>query len=159
MSEASKTGRESDGMVFGFLPVKNLHCFAWIGAVLLVGGFFWLFTQSYRTRILMEEVNKTLVRNGNISVEAEAPLGGPVPHIGSFWFGVSGSADRAHVFTVMQDGIAAACVALVDSSGKVRTIIPLSGNVRHINENQPLYRFYADRIEREVQNKSFWGGR
>jgi hypothetical protein len=145
-------------MIFGFLPIKNLPCFAWIGAVLLVGGLAWLLTQSYRTRILMEEVNKTLVRNGNMSIEALT--GNPASHMGGFWFGVRGSADRAHVFTMMQDGIAAACVALVDSNGKVRTIIPLSSNARQINENQPVYRFYAGRIEQEAQNKGFnQGGR
>jgi len=155
VSGTSKTGRENDGMVFGFIPVKNLYCFAWIGAALLVGGFAWLFTQSYRARILMEEVNKTLVRNG---MSIEKLPGNPVFHRENFWFGVSSSADRARVFTVMQDGIAAVCVVRVDSSGKVTgEIIPLNSNVRQINRNQPMYRFYADRIERETLNKGSRG--
>jgi len=143
----------------GFFPVERrlLPCVIWIGAVLLAGFLAWYFTQQYRTRLLIEAVNKTLSQNGRTRIEMISGSGNPSSLTRGLWFGISDSADRAFVFTMIRNGITAACVALVDSGGKVRAILPLSGNARQVFEELPLpvYRFYADRIERDAKNRGF----
>jgi hypothetical protein len=128
-------------------------CLVWIGAVIAAGGLLWFATQSYRTRLLTEAVNTVLVRNGDarrIGSALPLPAGFSAAAVPGSWFTVINSDSRAFVFTVMRSGVAAACVALVDGSGKVGSIIPLSGNAAQVTEELPLpvYRFYAGRIEK-----------
>ena len=130
-----------------------LLCAAWIGAALLVGGLLWFFTQSYRTRLLIDAVNKSLAANGGGRIEGQAGFStSPASVMGGTWFTVSNSSDRAFVFALMHNGSSAACTALVDSNGKVKTIIPLSGNARQLTDELPLpvYDFYVNRIEMYV---------
>ena len=138
---------------------KLLLCGVWIGAALVTGGLLWFFTQTYRTRLLIETVNKTLAANGGMTIEAQPGFsGGSASVMGGLWFSVNNSSGQAFVFTMLQNGIAAACVALTDSNGKVETIIPLSGNAQQFIEKLPLpvFRFYADRIERDARNRNFY---
>jgi hypothetical protein len=127
-------------------------CLAWIGAVLLVGGLVWFLTQSYRTGLLIEAVNKTFAQNGDSRRIERLPSVSFSLSPSSFgvWFGVVNSDEKVFVFTLARNGIAAACAALTDSSGTVKTIVPLSGNAAQILEELPLpiYRFYTARIER-----------
>ena len=131
-----------------------LLCLAWIGSALLIGFLLWFFTLSFRTKLLTQKVNKALAQSGVTGggriEKVPGILGGPSSVLGGSWFMLGNSLDRAFVFTMIQNGIAAACVALVDSENKVRSIIPLSENARQITDELrlPLYRFYVDRIER-----------
>ena len=130
---------------------RMILCFAWIGSALVIGFLLWFFTLSYRTRLLTERVNKVLAGNGGGRIEKPIGFPGtPSSVLGGTWFEMGASSDKAFVFTMIRNGIAAACVALVDNSGSVKTIIPLSDNARQVTEELPLpiYRFYADRIER-----------
>jgi hypothetical protein len=130
---------------------------AWIGGVLLTGWCLWFFTQSYRSRLLAEAVNRVLEQNGEPR-RLEVPLSSGGPALLGSWFTVSGDpsvpADavggRAFVFTVIRGGVSAACVALTDSSGGIKRILPLSGNAAQVTEELPLplYRFYEERIKR-----------
>ena len=139
---------------------KAVLCLVWIGSALLIGFLLWFFTLSYRTRLLIETVNKTLALNGGGTIEMQdgffTSAGSPASVMGGSWFALSGSSDSAFVFTMIQNGITAACVALVDNSGKVKTILPLSSNARQLIEGlaQPIFRFYTDRIEQDAQNRN-----
>ncbi|MCL1813128.1 MAG: hypothetical protein FWG29_06350 [Treponema sp.] len=149
-----------------------LLCLVWIGSALLIGFLLWFFTLSYRTRLLTQKVNKALAQSGVTAggriEKISGVLGGPSSVLGGSWFMLGNSfggelspsnarpaeyTDRAFVFTMIQNGIAAACVALVDSENKVRSIIPLSENARQITDELrlPIYRFYVDRIERAAR--------
>ena len=137
---------------------KIFLCAAWIGSVLLIGGLLWFFTMSYRTRLLAEMVNKTLAASGGGKLEIQETFAqSPASVMGGAWFKVSNSSDRAFVFTVMRNGISAACVALVNNEGKVKIIFPLSDNALQLTKEMPLpvYRFYADRIEKDARNRFF----
>jgi len=125
-------------------------CAVWIGAALLIGGLLWFFTQSYRTRLLMEVVNTSLSANGGGRVERQPGfLNNSASVMGGSWFMITNSSDRVFVFAMMHNGVSAACAARVDSSGKVKTIVPLSGNAWQLADGLPLsvYRFYVNRIE------------
>jgi hypothetical protein len=154
---------------------KKLLCALWIVSVLLVGGLLWFFTRSFRMRLLTEDVNKVLAKSGGGQVRTVSFFpGGSSAVLNGTWFAVqntSGDAagnaagnaafrnaagvNNAFVFTLIRNGISAACVALVDDSGRVRTIIPLSGSARQITEElpRPVYRFYVDRIEQAARNR------
>ena len=158
---------------------KVLLCLAWIGSVLLIGFLMWFFTLSYRTRLLTQKVNKALAQSGVTGLAGGASftggtsiagsgriekptgfLGSPASVMGGSWFMLDDSSGKAFVFTMLQNGIAAACVALVDNEGKVRTIIPLSENARQITDELrlPVYRFYVDRIERDPRSRDLKKG-
>ena len=135
---------------------KILLCFAWIGGAVLIGFLLCFFTLSYRTRLLMEKVNKTIAKSAGIRIEKPlGPKDSLSSVLGGSWFNVAGSSDKAFVFSMMHNGVAAACTAIVDTNGKVKAIIPLGGNAGQITGELPLpiYRFYADRIERDIQNR------
>jgi hypothetical protein len=137
---------------------KMAFCFIWIGSALVLGFLLWFFTLSYRTRLLTEKVNTVLARSGGGRIEKPLRFPAyPVSVLGGAWFELSNSSGRAFVFTIIKNGIAAACVALVDNAGNVKAIIPLSDNARQITEELPLpiYRFYADRIGRAFKNGVF----
>jgi len=144
-----------------FLPNKRdmLLCVAWIGAILLIGGLLWFFTQPYRTRILTQTVNKTLARHAGRERIAEQPLFPGNPAVGGVWFELVNSDGRAFVFTMMRNGNSTACVALTHPNGKVKTILPLGSSAEQIIEKLPLpvYHFYANRIEQDPRKKM--GGR
>jgi len=134
---------------------KILLCMVWIGSAILIGTLLWFFTQNYRIRLLTETVNKTLARNGGREhIEAQLFFkSGPV--MGGYWFKTAGSYDMVFVFTIMRGGVAAACAALTDSNGKVKTILPLGGNAEQVLEELPLpvYRFYTARIEEDARRR------
>lgn len=140
---------------------KKLLCAVWIFSILLVGGLLWLFTRSFRMRRLTEDVNKALAQNWGGSVKVLPGLpGGPSAVLNGTWFEFQNSGDasginNAFVFTLIRNGISAACVALVDDGGKVRTVIPLGGSARQITEElpRPVYRFYVKRIEEAARNR------
>jgi hypothetical protein len=127
-------------------------CLVWIGAVLLAGGLAWFFTQPYRTGLLTDAVNKTFAQNGDSRRIERLPAVSFSLSPSSFgvWFNVVNSDEKVFVFTLVRSGVAAACAALTDSSGTVKTIMPLSGNAAQILEELPLplYRFYTARIEK-----------
>ena len=143
---------------------KMIPCFVWIGSAILVGFLLWFFTLPYRTRLLTESVNKTLAQNGGAGFAGSALVTKPVDFspnpasvMGGTWFTLNNSTGHAFVFTIMQNGIAAACAAFVDGEGKVTSIIPLSDNARQITGELPLpaYRFYVERIEQDARNRGF----
>jgi hypothetical protein len=135
-----------------------LLCLAWIGAVVAAGGLLWYATQPYRTRLLAAAVNKALVRNGDTRrVGSVLSSGGfSAAAVRGSWFEVLNSGHRAFVFTVMRSGAASACAALVDGSGKVESIIPLSPGAGQVMEElpPPLYRFYVQRVEKAAGNNA-----
>ena len=144
-----------------------LICLAWIGSALLIGFLLWFFTASYRTKLLTQKVNKALAQSGVAGTAGggriEKPtgfLGSPASVMGGSWFNLDDSSGKAFVFTMLQNGIGAACVALVDNEGRVRTIIPLSENARQITDELrlPVYRFYVDRIERDPRSRDLRKG-
>jgi hypothetical protein len=109
---------------------------------------------------LAEEVNRTLVKNNNKEqVISGNPTGGPASFMGGTWLELNNASGRAFVFTMMHSGITAACIALTDSNGRVKEILPLGKNAEQIIEELPLpvYRFYQNRIEQEAQKRM--GGR
>ena len=132
---------------------------AWVGSALLIGGLLWFFTQSFRTRLLMETVNTSMAANGGGSIERQSGFSGN-PVMGGSWFRVSDSTDRVFVFAMMHNGVSAACAAHLDSNGRVITIVPLSGNAQQLIDGLPLsvYRFYVSRIEMNAKNR-FRGSR
>jgi hypothetical protein len=133
-----------------------LVCFAWIGSVLVFGLLVWLFTMPYRTRLLIETVNTVLAESGGGRIETRRNFSfSPASVMGGSWFPINNAAEKVFVFSVLRNGIAAACVAIVDSGGKVRTILPLSGNARQIIKELPLpvYRFYVNRIEQDPRSR------
>ena len=135
---------------------KILLLSAWIGAVLIIGGSLWFFTNNYRTRLLMETINAILRENNGITVEALPGLyNTPASVLGGQWFKVSNSSDNIFVFTILRYGITASYAALIDLDGRVKNIIPLSANARQLNEGLPLpvYDFYVDRIEQSVNKR------
>ena len=140
---------------------KNiLFCLAWIVPALVLFFLLWFFTQPFRTRLLIETVNKTLAVNGGGRLEIQDGSSlNPASILGGAWFTVANSSDSAFVFTIMRNGVAGACVALLDSGGKVKTIAPLGGNALQISGELPLpvYRFYVDRIERSAKKRNKTG--
>jgi hypothetical protein len=137
----------------------------WIGTILVAGFLVWFLTQDLRTRFLVERINSELAGNGD-SRRLETVL--PKGRASGFgtWFsltqgtadpagkaGKAGRAGRAFVFTMMRGNGAAACVAFVNPSGAVETILPLSGNAAQILEElpEPVYHFYAGRIEKAAR--------
>ncbi|MDR0447517.1 MAG: hypothetical protein LBH07_02490 [Treponema sp.] len=146
------------------LPINKsiLIFFAWIGAALLMGGLLWYFTGSYRIRLLTEKVNKTLEITGGWRIDENSAYSGSIISVmGGIWFSADNSSGnfsgRIFVFTMLRNGIAAVCAALVDNDGRVRSIVPIGGNAEQITEKLPLpvYRFYSDRIERDALNRGF----
>jgi len=152
---AAKFAQFRDSFLLGKQSV--FLCLAWIGSAILIGVLLWFFTQNYRIRLLTETVNKVLAKNGGRERIETPPLfkGGPASVMGGFWFRAADSSDRVFVFTIMRGGIAAACVAITDSNGKVKTILPLGENAEQVLEELPLpiYRFYAARIEEDVRGR------
>jgi len=127
----------------------------WIGSAILIGTLLWFFTQNYRIRLLTETVNLALAKNGGRERIDMQPLFGGSPVMGGFWFKTIGSNDKVFVFTIMRGGATAACAALTDSNGKVKTMLPLSGNAEQVLEELPLsvYRFYTARIEEDARRR------
>jgi len=135
---------------------KILLLSAWIGAVFIIGGSLWFFTQNYRTRLLVDTINKILVEYHGITVEALPGIySAPASVLGGQWFKVSDSSDSIFLFTILRYGITASCAALIDSNGRVKNIIPLSDNARQLSEGLPLpvYDFYVYRIEQSFNKR------
>jgi len=134
---------------------KLLLCAVWIGSAILIGTLLWFFTQNFRIRLLTETVNLALAKNGGRERIDMQPLFGGSPVMGGFWFKAIGSNDKVFVFTIMRGGVAAACAALTDSNGKVKTILPLGGNAEQVLEElpMPVYRFYTARIEEDAHRR------
>ena len=138
---------------------KIIPCFIWIFSVLVFGLLLWVLAMPYRTRLLTETVNKTLAESGSERIEMQDNFSfSPASVMGGTWFSLRNSSDKAFVFTMIRNGTTAACVGIVDGGGKVKTILPLSGNARQIIEIKELplsiYRFYTDRIEQDWQNRN-----
>jgi hypothetical protein len=127
-------------------------CAIWIGTALLLGGVSGLLTRSYRLELLADAANRILAGNGDSrrieSLESGGFAGSPAALGG--WFAVNDPDERAFVFTITRNGNAAACIALTDRTGKVKTMVPLSGNAAQLTGELPLpvYRFYLNRIEK-----------
>ena len=140
---------------------KNiLLCLAWICSTLVAGFLLWFCTQSFRTRLLIETVNKTLAENGDGRIEIQSgPSSSPASIMGGIWFTVNNSSGYAFVFTIMRNGISGVCAALVDSRGIVKKITPIGGNAGQILSELPLpvYRFYVGRIERDAKKRNLTG--
>ena len=135
---------------------KILLLSAWIIAVFVIGGSLWFFTQNFRTRLLADTINKVLLEYEGITVEAlPGTYNTPASVLGGQWFKVSNSSDSVFLFTIFRYGITASCAALIDSEGRVKSIIPLSGNARQLSEGLPLpvYDFYVRRIEQSFKNR------
>lgn len=137
-----------------------LLCLAWIAAALLAGALVWGLSRSYRSDVLIDAVNKSFAQSGDsrrIERLGSAPFS-LVPSSFGVPFAVLNSDERAFVFTVARNGSFAACVALLDNSGRVTTVVPLSGNAAQIIEELPLpiFHFYTARIEKAAQ---LWRGR
>jgi hypothetical protein len=126
---------------------------AWIGALLIFGFLLWFFTQPLRTRFFVERVNRMLAVQGESRRVTEPWSGKRSSGFGTWFFlthNQAGTADRIFVFTLMRGNSAAACAALVDPSGAVEGILPLSEHASQILERlpDPVYRFYIGRIEK-----------
>jgi len=134
-------------------------CLAWVGAVCIIGGLAWFFTQSYRTRLLIETVSITLERNGIYEQIEEPSLFSGNPSMGGQWFTLNSSSNLVYVFTLIHGGNTAACAAFTGKDGGVIAILPLGSNSNQIIEElpPPVYRFYANRIEQNAQKRM--GGR
>ncbi|MDR2701384.1 MAG: hypothetical protein LBB72_03025 [Spirochaetaceae bacterium] len=152
---AAKFAQLRDGVLSGRQSI--FLCLAWIGSAILIGTLLWFFTQNYRIRLLTETVNRTLARNGGRERIETPPLftGGPAYVMGGYWFKTTGSSDKAFIFSIMRGGAAAACAAITDSNGKVKTILPIGENAEQVLEELPLpvYRFYAARIEQDAHRR------
>jgi hypothetical protein len=136
-----------------------LLCLSWIGAVLIIGGLVWFFTNTYRARLLVDTVNKTLITNGIYEQIDDTSFVSANPFIEGQWFALSNSSNHVYAFTLMYGGNTAACAAFTGEGGGVIAILPLGGNSNQIIEElpPPVYRFYANRIEQTAQKRM--GGR
>lgn len=132
-----------------------LLCLAWMGAVCIIGGLVWFFTQSYRTRLLIESATKTLSRNSIYLLIEEPPFFSGNPSMEGQWFTLNNSSDLIYVFNLIHGGNTAACAALTGKDGGVIAIYPLGSNSNQIIEElpPPVYRFYVNRIEQSAQRR------
>jgi hypothetical protein len=126
---AEKTLREPDPSLSGI--GDKLIFIGWIGALLLLGGLLWFFTQPFRHRITGESVNRILSTR-----EDPRRLGDPLPRgqirrnlipLGA-WYTLENTPGQALVFPLIAEGGQAPCVAMVSPEGKVETLIPLNGH-------------------------------
>jgi hypothetical protein len=145
-------------------PVKEWGVFAaWIGALLLVGTLAWALTGPVRSRVLIRQANRSLVRQDSI-IRLDAPLStltvpGRISQIG-FWFTLLDSEKHGVVFSIMSGSFNAVVLGIVDVSGRVEELIPLSANARSQFSAIPVgtMNLYLRRIE-ESYGKFRWEGR
>ncbi|MDR1956393.1 MAG: hypothetical protein LBQ30_06015 [Treponema sp.] len=140
----------------------------WIAGILLIGGLLWFFTQSLRTTLLLQTVNRVLATaQDSRRLERFIPQSGRWGRIpwGS-WYTLKDSADQALVFSVMSEGMFLPCMAVVSTAtGKVidHKLVPLTSHAEQTLKHIPrgVINAYIGRIESPALSPSFGnsGGR
>jgi hypothetical protein len=120
----------------------------WLAGLILIGCMMWVFTQPLRSTALMRSANRVLLEAQDPRRLGEplplAALSGTMAPIGT-WYALTGSGDRAVVFSVIADGICASYIAMISNQGRVESLIPLSGHLERLPRE--ILRPYIRRIE------------
>ena len=134
----------------------SLILIAWISAILLIGGLFWLLTRPIRTEFLQRSIDRALTAAGD-ERHLDSPLTGPLTPQRTFgplspqgyWFSLKEEENRLLFFTLIADGTFQPCAAILNPWGKVVEIIALSGRGEKAlsNVSPGIIRLYIRRIE------------
>jgi hypothetical protein len=126
---------------------------AWIMGLILAGWLLFFLTRHIQTNTLARAVNKTLAQTEEVRRLELEPLGGN--SLGT-WFPVvgaeeSGGGDRALLFSIIDNGIFAPCVAFVLNDGAIE-ILPLNNHAKAVFPRIPggVIDMYRKRIEQEA---------
>jgi hypothetical protein len=137
---------------------------AWVAALALAGSLLWALTAGARGDITIKTVNRYLDGIGeNRRIESALStwhIPGRVNQLGT-WYTMT-SSERAVIFPLIMEGIFSPCLAIINSDGKLGTLIPLTANGDSIlpRLNPGYLQIWADRIEQnaavleQVQNET-----
>jgi hypothetical protein len=122
---------------------------AWIAGILLLGWLLFFFTTPLRNNALIQSVNRALSQTEETR-RLERLLPKSASGLGN-WYTVSGSENKAIVFSIMNDGMLIPCIAFVGSE-KVE-IVPLDGHAQSVFKRLPegTINLYKQRIEKEYK--------
>ncbi len=131
----------------------------WILGILLIGGLLWFFTQNFRDTRMIRTINRVLINNQE-SRRLESRLSGGTRSGKNFQnyqrFSLAGSRGVAVVITVYPNSIPASCVALVNSSGVMDSLIPLDDHSvqamgRIEKKSLDVYKRYIEENEKRIR--------
>jgi hypothetical protein len=129
---------------------------AWLAGLLLVGVLFWALTGPLRSGVMLNAVNKALIRS-QAPYRLEAPVSalgkpGRAMQLGA-WYTVSGSGSLAVVFPLMSGGSLLAVLAVAAPDGTVESMTPLSLNAEQAFRELPegTVRLYRNRIAESMK--------
>ena len=135
----------------------------WIAGLILIAGLCWFLTQSFRSHILQNAVNRELEQSGD-SRRLGEPVSPGAQGLGfsgmGSWFTMVSAPDNANsdgvpagtkafIFVFIGEGTFFPCAAVVSPAGKVQEFIPLNSHgVRMIKRVSPgILGIYTRRIE------------
>jgi hypothetical protein len=136
----------------------------WVAALALAGSLLWGLTVGARGDITIKTVNRYLGSIGeNRRIESALStwrIPGRVTQLGT-WYTMT-SAEKAVIFPLIMEGIFSPCLAIINSDGKLGTLIPLTANGDSIlpRLNPGYLQIWTDRIERnaavleQIQNET-----
>lgn len=126
----------------------------WFTALALAGVLLWGLTAGARGGVTIKTVNRYLDGIGERRrIESAVPtwhIPGRVTQLGT-WYTMT-SAERAVIFPLVMEGIFSPCLAIINSDGKLGTLIPLTANGDSIlpRVNPGYLQIWTDRIERNA---------
>jgi hypothetical protein len=139
--------------------IKNLSetsVFAvWFAALALAGALVWGLTAGARGDATINTVNRYLDGIGESRKIASAVstwhIPGRVTQLGT-WYTMT-SAENAVIFPLVMEGIFSPCLAIINSDGKLGTLIPLTANGDSIlpRLNPGHLQIWTERIERNAE--------
>ena len=124
---------------------------AWIAGLILISSLCWVLSKPLRTELLRRSINNALTQTGSPrqlgAALAHDAVGSGFDRLGS-WYNLD-NGEKAVVFSIIADGIFLPCTAIVNASGKVVNLIPLSSSGEKIlNRISPgIIQLYVRRIE------------
>jgi hypothetical protein len=137
------------------LFIKNLNemsIFAiWFVVMVFAGVLTWGLTAGTRGNVTIETVNRYLDSIGESRQIASAVptwhIPGRVTQIGT-WYNMT-STEKAVIFPLIREGIFSPCLAVINSDGKIGTLIPLTANGDSVlpRLNPGYLQIFTDRIE------------
>ncbi|MDR0383421.1 MAG: hypothetical protein LBH50_05485 [Spirochaetaceae bacterium] len=127
---------------------------AWFIAITLTGALFWGCSAGLRDSITIRTVNRFLTGIGESrrieSAVSTWNVPGRVTQIGT-WYTMT-SAELAVIFPLVTDGIFSPYLAIIDSDGRLGTLVPLTANGDKIlpRTNPGYLQIWIDRIEKNA---------